>query len=313
MSKKNNSKQKESENPNSLKGWLAALALRLAGKIPLAVSQRLGVALGSLMLLANTREVKIARRNLELCFPELGVDERVALLKQSFLHSGMQAFEIAYLWHAPAKGSLDLVESVVGEEHLREILSNKNGLLLILPHLGNWEVVNAFILQRMKGIAMYTPARLPEVDKIMRHGREKTGLELAEANKKGVVKLLKTLNAGGNLFILPDQEPDRSGGAFAPFFGRQALTMTLISKMLSKSQASPLLAYAQRLGPGKGFRIVFRTLPEGIRDEDLECSLTALNQGVEDLVRESPEQYMWGYKRFRRRPKGDEKLYKDLR
>jgi len=205
-----------------------------------------------------------------------------------------------------------LVNEIEGLDVLQVARDKKQGILLILPHLGNWELVNAYILQEMEMMAMYSPAQLPAIEKLMREGRERTGLKLAEANAKGVVKLIKTLSSGGNITILPDQEPSLIGGKFAPFFQREALTMTLISKILQKSNATPLIAFVDRKGVGRGFKLIFRSVDERINPEDVLVSLTALNKSVEETICERPEQYMWGYKRFRKRPPGQESLYKNL-
>lgn len=296
-----------------MKGGLAALAIKTAGALPLTVGQGLGTLLGRLMLWSNTREVKVARRNLEICFPSLPINKREELLRSSFINEGMQIFEIAYLWRNNPKHALKLIDEIEGNEILEKAIDKKQGILLIMPHLGNWELANAYVLHQIKLLAMYTPSQFPAVEKLMREGRERTGLQLAEANTRGVVKLLKTLNGGGNIMILPDQEPDLSGGEFAPLFGTDALTMTLLSKMLHKSNATPILAFVYRKGLGKGFKLIFRAADADIHNSDIKISLRALNNSVEKSIEEFPDQYMWGYKRFRKRPEGEKSLYKKLR
>jgi len=295
-----------------MKGKLAVGLLLTAGVIPISLSQYLGMGLGWLVYYFNIREVKISRRNLQLCYPDMPLYEREKLLKASILSFGMQSFEIAYLWFGKRNRGMSLITEVSGQEVFQSAINDQKGIVVILPHLGNWEVVNAYVLSHIPGVAMYSPARLPEVDTLMHQGREKTSLELAEANKRGVIYLMKRLMQGGNLFILPDQEPERSGGEFAAFFGHEALTMTLISKMLQKTQATPILAYAERLGPNKGFNIVFKPVNDAILENDMTNSLSALNASVEESIREIPSQYMWGYKRFRKRPEGQKSLYTDL-
>ncbi len=296
----------------SLKGVLAVFFIKLAGKIPLRISQRIGKYLGKLMVMLNTREVKIARRNIELCFPDMSIPQKELFLRKVFEHGGMQLFEIAFLWTSHPKASLRHLRKVQGEEFLDQAMEAPNGLIIILPHLGNWEMLNAYMCEKMEIRAMYTPAQLIEVDRLMSQGRSQTGLKLAPANARGISSLTSTLRSGGNILIFPDQEPGKNSGAFAPFFGIEAYSMTLISKMLSKSGAKTLLAYINRREVGEGFDIIFKSLPDEIYSDDIRISLTALNKAVEDCVKEHPEQYMWGYKRFRKRPEGESKLYNDL-
>ncbi len=306
---KSDSRKTKSRFKNRLKGKIAVLVIKLVGSLPLFLAQSFGIVLGRLSILFNTREVKIARRNLELCFPELNDDSRKSLLHTSFQHSGMLVCEIARIWCSDSAWAASHIKQVYGEELLEQALSQKKGIVIILPHLGNWEMLNAWLTPKMELIAMYSPAQLREVDEFMLKGRSRTGLKLAEASPKGIVKLITSLRSRENLIILPDQEPGRQNGIFAPFFGIEALTMTLISKLLHKSGAIPLLVYVQRKDVGQGFDIVIKNVSEAILDSDMYHSVSALNQAVEDAVREVPEQYMWGYKRFRHRPEGEQGLY----
>ena len=41
--------------------------------------------------------------------------------------------------------------------------------------------------------------------------------------------------------ILPDQQPKAGEGEFAPFFGKPALTMTLLGRLAQRSGAQVLL------------------------------------------------------------------------
>lgn len=295
---------------NKFKGEIGAALLRSLSLLPLTWSQRLGAAIGYSSLLLNTREVRIARQNIVLCFPELDTKEQEALLKQSFLQSGKLAAEIAYVWFRPPSESLSHIKQVHGEDIMEAAHQQNKGVIVVLPHLGNWEMLNAYILSKYSGSAMYTPARLAAINRVMVQGRERTGLKLEEASTKGVIGLFKTLRKGGTLFILPDQEPAMESGEFAEFFGIQALTMTLISKLANKSQSPAVIAYAKRNAPGKGFDIVFKAMDsEKLADDDIHVSLNTLNKAVESCVREEPAQYMWGYKRFRKVPEGEAKRY----
>lgn len=292
------------------KGKFGVALLRSLSLLPLSWSQRLGASIGRLGLLLNTREVRIARQNLLLCFPELTVAERKNLLKQSFLQSGMLAAEIAYIWFRPPSESLAHIKQVHGEAIIEAAHQQKKGVIVILPHLGNWEMINAYILQSYPSSAMYTPAHLQAINRVMVKGREQTGLKMEEASTKGVMGLFKTLRKGGSLLILPDQEPAMESGEFAEFFGIQALTMTLISKLANKSQSPAVIAYVKRNAIGKGFDIIFKAIDnEKLADDDIHVSLNTLNKAVEDCVREEPAQYMWGYKRFRKVPEGKAKRY----
>lgn len=134
--------------------------------------------------------------------------------------------------------------------------------------------------------------------------REKTGSKVFPTNRKGVAAMFNALRRGECAGILPDQEPELEGGVFVPFFGIEALTMTLVSKLARKTEAAVVFGYARRLPAAEGFELVFKLADPAIYSEDLAESVTALNAGVEACVREVPAQYQWEYKRFRKVPQG---------
>jgi KDO2-lipid IV(A) lauroyltransferase len=161
----------------------------------------------------------------------------------------------------------------------------------------------------MKTSIMYKKPRDPGVEQVILRGRQRTGVSLIPADGKGVREVFRAIRDGQLVGILPDQQPKAGQGEFAPFFGIQALTMVLLSKLASKTDATVLLAWAERLPGGAGYDFHFSPAPEQISDPDLGRSVAALNQGVERCVRQCPAQYQWGYKRFGIRPEGEEPLY----
>jgi Kdo2-lipid IVA lauroyltransferase/acyltransferase len=138
-------------------------------------------------------------------------------------------------------------------------------------------------------------------------GRTRFGAQLVPTDTKGVRALFQALAANELVLILPDQDPRDSGGIFAPFFGIQANTMTLASRLAQKSGAIPVLAIAERLSWGRGFRMHY--LPLEIDEKSLEGHVAAINRAVEQAIRCYPEQYQWSYKRFRTRPEGEGEIY----
>jgi KDO2-lipid IV(A) lauroyltransferase len=130
--------------------------------------------------------------------------------------------------------------------------------------------------------------------------------EQVRADGAGVRKLFKRLAGGGVVGILPDQQPKRGEGQFAPFLGLDANTMVLLPRIARRTGATVLFAFAERLPRGAGFRIRIRPAPVGVADVDLRVACTALNRGVEACVELAFPQYQWVYKRWAERPNPDE-------
>jgi len=156
---------------------------------------------------------------------------------------------------------------------------------------------------------LYRPARQQGMGTVVVAGRERMGIRLAPTDTRGVRILLQALKVNELIGILPDQDPRDEAGVFAPFFGVQAKTMTLLSRLAHKSGAPLLFCMAERLPWGRGFRLHFLPAPSGIDSSNTALAAAALNQGVEQGVKLAPAQYQWSYKRFRTRPAGEPSLY----
>ena len=139
--------------------------------------------------------------------------------------------------------------------------------------------------------------------------RNRGGGRALPTNSRGVRGLFKALRDGEVVGILPDQEPPKREGRYAPFFGRPALTMELPVKLAARQRAPMVFGYAFRLPRGGRWVIRFREAPEGLTSPDPDQAVAALNAGVEACVREAPEQYLWTYKRFNHQPEGWSRPY----
>jgi len=285
-------------------GLLARLIVSGCGRLPVAWARALGAPLGALLWLLPTRLREVSRVNLALCLPELAPAQRARLVRRSLVETGKMALETGAVWGRSPSSGRPLIEQVVGESELGRAVAAGKGVVVLLPHIGNWEVVNHFLMQRHPFVALYRPPRIAQLDDIIRGARESTGCEMAPADRAGVRQLYTALRQGKLVVILPDQETVRASGAFAPFFGIPALTMTLVPRLLRKTGAAAVLCFIERRPRGT-FRVHVRRAPEGLDDPDIERALARLNGAVEACVRDCPEQYQWSYKRFRSRP-GDE-------
>lgn len=252
---------------------------------------------------------RIAARNLTLCFPELNSVERERLLRRNLLETGKLLLELGPLWLWPGARVLDLVrEPVVGEDALSAAVRQRQGAILITPHLGAWEMAGLYYASRYPLNILYRPSRLG-LDEVSRRGRGRLGGRVVATDGRGIRTLVAALREGEVLGILPDQDPGGEGGVFAPFFGVAASTMTLVSRLALKTGAPVFLTWAERLPRGRGFLVHLRELPEVAGAAALEESVAALNRGVEAAIRTLPAQYLWTYKRFKTRPPGAPKVY----
>lgn len=274
---------------------------RRLGCLPLAWLHAVGRLIGLCYWLIPNRERRTVRINLSLCFPELDEAARRAMCRRALQEMGCSLMELSAIWFRPADKVGGLVRQVSGKEHLAR--KPGQGLILLLPHLGCWEIIGVVLPAREQVTSLYRPPRKPQLESLIKQARERSGSSLVPTDNKGVKQIYQTLQRGGATCILPDQQPKSSrASVFAPFFGQPALTMLLINRLVRKTGAKIVIGYAERLPAGKGYHIHYCPAPEGLGDDDPQRAARLLNEGLESVIRECPDQYQWSYKRFRAQP-----------
>ena len=298
-------------------GVLYALAWAVA-RLPWAVLRALADGMAHVWWRLDAREARVARRNLELIRPELDAAAREALLAEILRTTTRQAFETLRLWTRPAARNLRDIVEVHGEALFDAAVQSGRGLLVAAPHMGNWELLNQWLAKKTPLAILYRPPESAIGEAFLRRVRANADgdVEQVRAEASGVRTLLKRLQKNGVVGILPDQQPKAGEGEFAPFFGKQALTMTLLGRLANRSGATVLLCWCQRL-PGKGvpkFALHIEAAPGAIADADPQRAVTALNAGVEAIAQHDFAQYQWTYKRYTLRPaeSGEDNPYWDL-
>ena len=283
--------------------------IRLVSFLPLSAAHALGKFIGLSLWHSNSGVAKVATINLGLCFPDHEPQQIEQRSKKSLIALGKTYAEMGMSWMWPIPKVNKLITQVEGMEHLQQALKDENGIILIAPHLGNWEVLNHFFRQHLFMTVMYKPAKIPALDNFIFSTRKRVDVGLVPADRSGVESLYSLLDDKGVVAVLPDQEPSLKSGVFAPFFGQPALTGKLIGELANNSTAFLLCCYAKRLDDGN-YAVVLKPANEEIRNEDSVVSATALNQSIEDCILDCPEQYQWNYKRFRIQPEGRSSFYR---
>ncbi|MBI3771880.1 MAG: lysophospholipid acyltransferase family protein [Gammaproteobacteria bacterium] len=288
---------------------LIRMLLRIMSWLPLPLAHAMGVALGWALFLVDNSQRRTAKINLELCFPEWDAATQRHQLRRVLIEISKTFMESGIVWFCGQQRLQRLVRETVGEALITDGLRQGKGVLLISPHLGNWEMTGLYFSGRYPMTSLYRPPRQAAIDEIIRSSRQRFGAHLVPTNAQGVRALYQAMAQNHLVGILPDQDPRESGGVFAPFFGIQANTMTLVSRLAQKSGAVVICTYAERLSWGRGFRIHVRAVDESVHAKDLTISVSAVNQAMEAAVRHIPKQYQWGYQRFRSRPEGEKEIY----
>lgn len=289
---------------------LIRLLARMLSWLPLRMNQAVGAAIGSCAWLFNGKLRHISEVNLKLCYPDMDERQRARLCRRSLIETGKQMTECAWIWHRPVAQVEQKIVEIPGQELMHEAQRSGKGCLFVSPHLGNWELCSAPLSQDEPFTYFYRSPRNERLDSVLIRWRAHLRGQPASLDAAGIRRGLKILKSGGIVGILPDQEPDRQNGVFAPFFHKRTLTMTLLSRLAQRSGATVLYCVAERLPRGQGWRFHILPADSAVSSEDAQEAATALNSGVERCIALCPEQYLWSYKRFNTTEDGSRRPYR---
>jgi Kdo2-lipid IVA lauroyltransferase/acyltransferase len=270
---------------------------KLLARLPLPLLHVLGALGGWLVYALSPAYRRRLRENLQVA----GLDKR-ATRRAAIAAAGRQALEMAWVWLRPPR---DLLRATTVDDApgFMAFLGQPRPVLMLTPHLGCFEVIAQYYMLQPQAAAkpmtaLYRVPRKAALRPLLEHARARHGLRLAPADLRGVRLMLRALKERQIVGMLPDQVPSRGDGVWAPFFGRPAYTMTLPARLVAASGAAVAVYYAERLPRGRGFRIRWRAIDVALGGEPA-LAAAALNRVLEDLVRELPGQYLWGYNRYK--------------
>jgi KDO2-lipid IV(A) lauroyltransferase len=262
---------------------------RLLSRLPLPLVHNLGAMAGWLAWLLSPTY----RRNLATHIGQAGLQEAKF---SSVGEAGKALLELPKIWLRPQDEVVGRVAKVSGWELVEAAWASGRGILFLTPHLGCFEVTAQYYAARKPITVLYRRPKQAWLVPMIEEGRG-ANLKLAPADLSGVRKLLKALKTGEAVGMLPDQVPGNGEGVWLPFFGRPAYTMTLAAR-LAETGATVLLAYAERLPYGAGYHLKLFPLSAAL-EGDLNQRAAQLNRELETLIRDCPQQYLWGYNRYK--------------
>ncbi|MBI5275214.1 MAG: lysophospholipid acyltransferase family protein [Burkholderiales bacterium] len=261
---------------------------RLLSRLPLPVLHALGAAMGWLAFLLSPTY----RRRFLGNAAQAGYG--FAEVRGAIGEAGKMAGEAPRLWFgAPVAAAWE------NEQLVREALDRQRGLIFLTPHLGCFEITAQAYAQRFGPVTvLYRPARKAWLRGLVDTARTRPNLSTAPATLAGVRQMLRVLKGGGVIGLLPDQVPPQGLGVWAPFFGRDAYTMTLPARLVQQTGCAVLLIWGERLPFGRGYQVRVRPW-QGELPADMSAAAAQVNGQMERLVRECPQQYLWGYARYK--------------
>ena len=224
--------------------------------------------------------------------------------------AGRLLLELPYLWLRPPQARLSPPVGWEGAALIDDAHARGRGIVFLTPHLGSFEVTAQAYAERYAAAhgpitVLYRPARKPWLRQLVDTARGRPGLAAAPATLAGVRQMIRALRRGEAVGLLPDQVPPAGLGVWAPFFGKPAYTMTLAARLVQQTGATLLLAWGERLPKGAGYVVRVSTPTETLPTEDAASPDTqaacasVVNRAMEVLIRQCPQQYLWGYNRYK--------------
>lgn len=289
--------------------------MRFLSVLPLPALRGTGRLIGWLAYRVPNRELANARINLALCFPEMPGAKREALLKATLQENAITVLEMPAVWYGKTDAWLERLDMGSVREEVRRLMQQGKGVVIALPHLGNFEIGSHFFGAIGKATALYTPPRKEGLESVMLEGRSRPGKNhIVPTDRTGIKAMYQALGNGELIVVLPDQQPKTvNGGVFAPFFGVPALTMTLLNRFARKTGAPVYFAAIVRTGAKPEYKVIGLQAGDTIADKDAEAAATELNAGVQRLVEQATAQYQWTYRRFRTQADGSNPYKSKLR
>jgi len=269
--------------------------LFLCSILPLKINHTFGALIGKLLYIFGSEAKKVSSQNIKICFPELSNKDQKSLVKNALIHTGKNLTESGLIWNQSFSKNVNYVCDFNGEHYL----DNQKQTILLVPHIGCWELTGRVLANTRKVTFMYKPLRSQKQNDYLFKHRNKGNLTMASADKSGILKIQRALKNRELIGMLPDQDPGEEGGIMSPFFNKEANTMTLLAKIANKNDLQVLMFWAKRLPKGRGYELNLEPVELNLNGDTLEDHVASMNHCIEDLIRKIPEQYMWSYKRFK--------------
>jgi Kdo2-lipid IVA lauroyltransferase/acyltransferase len=267
------------------------ILLRFMSVLPLCMLHGMGWLLGWWVFIFSS----VYRKRLVANAQQAGMGRSVWL--RSVGQAGQLACELPRLWMGRA-----VPIEWQGSEHVETAIAQGRGIVYLTPHLGCFEITAQALANRFGAVqpltVMYKPAKQAWLNDLIQKVRARDGLVAVPTLMSGVKQMIKALRSGQSVGLLPDQVPPNGMGVWAPFFGREAYTMSLSVRLIQQTGAAVLLVWGERRSWGRGY-LIHVTPFDAVLADDLPTAALQINQAMEMLIAQCPQQYLWSYARYK--------------
>ena len=278
--------------------------------LPMGVQDVLGRGLGRLLWWIGGSRRRTALRNLELCFPDRPLPERLAIARDHFGWLGRSILERGMLWYASPERLRRLIQ-VEGEIDFAE--RHPGAVMWLVPHFLALELAGTAsqLFQKRWVASIYAEQSIPVFDRAMRAGRLRFGQgELFSRHGERALPLVRAVKRGAAFMNLPDLDFGLKDADFVPFFGVPAATLLAPARMARSLGMTVQPVLTEMLSGGRGWRVRFLPPWTDFPGDDDLAATRRINAWIEQEILRNPSQYLWVHRRFKTRPDGEAPLYR---
>ncbi|MFH1784197.1 MAG: lysophospholipid acyltransferase family protein [bacterium] len=270
--------------------------------LPWNLSVRIGSVTGFISYYLLRAPRRIVCSNLALAFIEKSPSEIKKIAREVFSNQGENLFELLSFGKLNAQRVKKLVNAQ-GLEHLDKALEKKKGVLLLSGHIGNWELLGAYL--SLVGYPISVIARRvydERLNKLLVDIRQSKGV-MCVLRDESSKQLLRCLRSNRALGVLIDQDT-KVQGVFVDFFGRKAYTPQGLATLALRTGAAVVPSFIVR--DGYKHKIILKEelslTHSGDEAKDLEINTQTFTKIIEEVIRQHPSQWVWMHERWKTRP-----------
>lgn len=287
--------------------WFGLLFIFLIALMPVVVQDALANKLGDLARNINKKRRRIARQNIDLCFPELNDEEKKEIVRRSFRHQARSILNYGLIWWAPKKRLEERIK-IIGSENIEASLNKKRALIFMTAHSMGLEAAVSAITMRHPISGPFKPMKNRLIDWFVARGRVRHGT-LIYTRESGLRPIVKDVRGGCAMFYLPDEDLGKDRSIFVPFFGQQKASVPVLGRLSKTCNADVLPCISCYDEEKRQYQIhVLPALNDFPKGDDYADTLE-MNRALEEIIRLCPAQYFWIMKLFKTRPEGEDRIY----
>lgn len=286
--------------------WLFYGLIWLVAQLPYAFILMIGRGLGTLVYWLIPSRVKVVTTNLRLCFPDTDTPQRQLMIKNNFKELGIMVTQTLKAFLSRTK-KLEQTAIITGGEHIENCLKHNKGVLLVAGHFTALDMGGKILCKNYPVAGMYRPHKHPLVEYIVTKSRLSYATHMFKRDE--LRPIIKHLKSGGILWYAPDQNYRRGQSVFVPFFERKAATITATHQLARLSKCAVLFFHIQRNSTKPYYTLTISPPLTDFPSKDVIKDTTRVNKGIEEMVKQCPNQYLWVHKRFKTVEQGEKNPY----